>query len=212
LDDGDDSYSIYRPDGACIHDAPGREYALTAFETQIQGHIAIEAKDFVFIHAGAVADGGRAIVIPGITFSGKTTLVRALVDAGAVYYSDEFAVLDESGRVHPYPKRLTIRRPHHGADDYPVEQLGGVAGAEPLGIGLVIATQFRPGAQWLPHRLSAGAGALAVLQHAVPAQERPEQTLRVLKNALDGAVILQGERGEADEVARELLDTLRAAA
>jgi hypothetical protein len=212
LDEGNGIYSIYRPDGACIHDAPGREYALTMLESQIQGHIALDATGFVFIHAGVVADGGRAIVIPGPSFSGKTTLVRALVDAGAVYYSDEFAALDETGRVLPYAKRLTVRHPHEGTDDYSVEQLGGVAGVEPLRMGLMIATHFRPGAEWQPRQLTPGAGALAMLEHAVPAQARPEQTLRVLKRALQGAVILEGERGEANDVARVLLDTLRAAA
>lgn len=212
LDEGDDMYSIYRPDGTCVHDAPGREYALTALESQIQGHIARAAPEFVFIHAGVVADSDRAIVIPGGSFSGKTTLVRALVDAGAVYYSDEFAVLDETGRVHPYSKRLTIRRPREGADDYRVEQLGGVAGVDPLPIGLVIATHFRSGAEWRPRPLSAGAGALVMLDHALTAQVRPEQALRVLKKAVDGAAVLQGERGEAEEVAGALLDTLRAAA
>src|SRR3954451_22862673 len=83
LEEGEDMYSIYRPDGACIHDSPGREYALTVLESQIQGHIASDATEFVFIHAGVVADGNRAIVIPGRSFSGKTTLVHALVDAGA---------------------------------------------------------------------------------------------------------------------------------
>jgi hypothetical protein len=226
LDEGNGIYSIYRSDGACIHDAPGREYALTMLETQIEGHIALDATEFVFIHAGVVADGGRAIVIPGPSFSGKTTLVRALVDSGAVYYSDEFAALDETGRVLPYAKRLTVRRPHEGADgphkgadgphegagDYSIEQLGGVTGVERLPMGLVIATRFRPGAEWQPRELTPGAGALAMLEHAVPAQARPEQTLRVLKRALQDAVILEGERGEANDVARVLLDTLRAAA
>ena len=168
LDEGNGIYSLYRPDGMCIHDAPGREYALIMLESQIQAHIAREATGFVFIHAGAVADGGRAIVIPGRSFSGKTTLVRALVDAGAVYYSDEFAALDETGRVFPYARRLTVRRPHEGSDDYSVEQLGGVAGVEPLRMGLVIATHFRLGAEWQPRQLTPGAGALAMLEHAVP--------------------------------------------
>ena len=53
-------------------------------------------------------------MIPGSSFSGKTTLVRALVDAGAVYYSDEFAALDETGRVFRYAKWLSVRRPNQG--------------------------------------------------------------------------------------------------
>jgi hypothetical protein len=30
--------------------------------------------------------------------------VAELVRAGATYYSDEFAVLDSRGRVHPFPR------------------------------------------------------------------------------------------------------------
>jgi hypothetical protein len=107
---------------------------------------------------------------------------------------------------------LSIRREREGTDAYPVEQLGGVAGVDPLPVGLAIGTHFRPGTEWQPRRLSPGAGALLTLEHALTAQVRPEQTLRVLKKALDGALILQGERGEADQVAGELLDTLRTAA
>ncbi len=70
-----------------------------------------------------------------MSFSGKTTLVRALVDAGAVYYSDEFAALDETGRVIPYARRLTFVAPTRAQTIYSVEQLGGVAGVEPLRVG-----------------------------------------------------------------------------
>jgi hypothetical protein len=212
LAEDNDIYSVYRPDGMCIHDAPGREYALIMLDSQIQGHIALEAPDFIFIHAGVVADGHRALVMPGLSFSGKTTLVRAMVAAGAIYYSDEFAALDETGCVHPYSKRLSIRRDGGGVDDYRVEELGGVAGLEPLPMGLKVATRYRPGAQWQPTELSAGAAALAMLEHAVPAQTRPEQTMRVLKKTAEGAVAFQGERGEADALAEVLLESLHAMA
>jgi hypothetical protein len=212
LDEGDDWYSVYRYDGVCIHDAPGREYALILLDGQIHGHVALESPEFIFIHAGVVADGGRAIVIPGRSFSGKTTLVRSLVEAGAVYYSDEFAVLDAAGCVHPYAKPLSYRPPDGGMPvDYRADQLGGVAGDEALPIGVVAAARYRPGAQWDPRPLSTGAGALAVLENAVPAQERPEQTIRHISRALVGATLLDGDRGEADETASLLLDALRAA-
>ena len=212
LDEGDDWYSVYRHDGVCIHDAPGREYALMFLDGQIQGHVALEAREFIFIHAGVVADGERAIVMPGRSFAGKTTLVRSLIEAGAVYYSDEFAVLDEMGRVHPYPKRLSFRPPEGVPVDYRVDELGAIAGVQPLPIGLVVAAQFRPEAQWDPHTLSIGAGALALLENAVPAQDRPEQTIRYISRAIASATVLEGDRGEADETAGQLLDALRAAA
>ena len=212
LEEDNDIYSIYH-DGICIHDAPGRAYALMMMDAQIQGHVALDATDFVFLHAGVVADGDRAIVMPGLSFAGKTTLVRALIEAGAVYYSDEFAVLDEAGRVHPYPKRLSLRPPEGGAPvETNVEQLGGRVGEHSLPIGLVIVAPYSPGAEWRPSQISVGPGVIALLEHAVPGQSRPQQTMRVLGRALNGAVILEGERGEADDVAGILLDTLRAAA
>jgi hypothetical protein len=213
LDEGDDWYSIYRYDGACIHDAPGREYALLTLDTQIQSHVALEAPDFIFIHAGVVADGGSALLLPGMSFAGKTTLVRSLVKAGAVYYSDEFAVLDATGRVHPYPRPLSYRPPDGGPSvDYRVEQLGGAVGDQPLSVRLVVAARYRPGVEWDPEHLSAGAGALILLENAIPGQDRPDQTIRHITRAIAGATVLHGERGEADEIAGELLEALRAAA
>jgi hypothetical protein len=212
LAEDNDMYSIYNYDGICIHDAPGVEYALMMLQAQIEGHVALEAPSYIFVHAGVVADGNRAIVMPGSSFSGKSTLVRALVEAGAVYYSDEFAVLDDGGRVHPYPRPLSYRPPFEAAIEYNAEQLGSVAGEKPIEIGLVIATHYRSGAEWDPRELSSGAGALALLENTVPAQERPDQSLRYVTRAATGAAVLEGERGEAEEVAGVLLDTLRAAA
>src|SRR4051794_20574153 len=65
-------------------------------------------------------------VIPRVSHSGKTTLVAALVRAGATYYSDEYAVFDAQGSVHPYARPLGIRdgngdRPRR----CPVQELGG---------------------------------------------------------------------------------------
>lgn len=212
ISEGDDIYSIYQ-DAICVHDAPGRGYALMTMEGLIQGRVALKAPDFIFLHAGVVGDGDRAIVVPGMSFSGKTTLVRALVEAGALYYSDEFAVLDEAGRVHPYPKRLSLRTSAGDAlAETPVEDLGGKRGEHPLSIGLVVVAHYLPGSSWQPRRLPRGAGALALFEHAVPGQERPEQTMRYVRRAAETAVVLEGERGEADELAHILLDTMRAAA
>jgi hypothetical protein len=62
-----------------------------------------------FLYAGVVAWQGHAIVFPGRSLSGKTTLVREMLRLGATYYSDEFAVVDNSGLVHSFPRPLGIR-------------------------------------------------------------------------------------------------------
>ena len=57
-------------------------------------------------------------------------------------------------------------------------------------------------------RLSTGEGVLSLIEHAVPARERPAETLATLHRALHGAVVLAGERGEADATAHALLASL----
>ena len=95
-------------------------------------YIALHAPNHVFVHAGVVGVEDRAIVLPGRSFAGKTTLVAALVKAGAEYWSDEYAVLDADGLVHPYPKPLSVRiNDTRETDEQPVESLGGRAGEGP---------------------------------------------------------------------------------
>jgi hypothetical protein len=184
--------------------------ALHIFDAQLRAYIALHSPNRIFVHAGAVGHRGRAIVIPGKSFSGKTTLVAELVRAGATYYSDEYAVLDESGLVHPYAKPLSIRVDHGVGINHAVESLGGAPGTEPLPLGLIVLSQYLPGATWEPQPLSSGEAVLAMLSNTVPAQDRPEETMHALRAAVDGsgAIALAGERGNASEMAAQLLASL----
>lgn len=188
---------------------PTLDNALGLLDAQIRLYIATHASEHIFVHAGVVAHDGIALVAPGKSYSGKTSLVRALVQAGATYYSDEYAVFDDEGRVLPYPRRLSLR----GADGVSTEErhvaeLGGVAGVREAELGLVLLTHYRPESDWRPRRVSAAEGVMGLLANAVPAQERPKQSLEVLTRALDGALVLEGERGEADKVAGAVLEHL----
>lgn len=180
-------------------------FALTLMEAQLRIHVGMETEGKLFVHAGAVEHNGSAIVIPGLSFSGKTTLVAALVEAEARYYSDDFAVIDEQGFVHAFPKPLSIRDDDQVQNDYSVERLGGTAGEDPVPIGAVVFTEYRSGAAWRPTLISHGRGVLGMLEHTLPARRRAGEALRVFNGAIRGAVLLEGERGEASEVVGPLL-------
>jgi hypothetical protein len=188
--------------------------AFAVLESEIRQSVAAGAERRTFVHAGVVGWRGRAIVVPGRSRSGKTTLVAELVKAGAEYLSDEFAVLDARGRVHPFPKPLSIRGPG-GCDLHAqarrVEELGGTCATRSLPVGLVVLAEHRPGATWRPERLSAGRGVLEMLTHTVPARLRPEASLQSLERAVARATVLKGERGEARELATLLLRSLEEA-
>jgi hypothetical protein len=182
--------------------------ALAVLESEIRQCVAAGAERRTFVHAGVVGWRGRAIVIPGRSRSGKTTLVAELVKTGATYLSDEFAVLDGRGRVHPFAKPLSVRGAS-GCDRHAralrAEELGGSCATRPLPVRLVVITEHRPGAQWRPDRLTAGQAVLEMLAHTVPARLRPEASLVSLERAVARAVVLKGPRGEARELAAVLL-------
>ena len=179
---------------------------LTAFTQHAELLTAYRAQDHLFIHAGVVGWQGRAILIPGRSMTGKTSLVQALVAAGATYYSDEFAVLDQQGLVQPYPVPLSIRgMPGQPAQKTPVEALGGQVGSAPLPVGLVVVTAYQPGARWRPAALSAGQTLLALMDNAVAARREPSYSMPILRATIAAATAVQSKRGEAGAIVRALL-------
>jgi hypothetical protein len=178
-----------------------------ALAVSVRKYVAESARRRVFVHAGVVGWQGKAIVIPGRSYSGKTTLVAELVRAGATYYSDEYAVFDSRGRVHPYTKPLSVRLPGGSGEqiDYPPEAFGGRAGKIPLPVGCIVSCSYRAGANWRPRRLSVGAGVLELLANTVAVRNQPETTLSTLEKAVAPASIWKGTRGNAAEFARKLL-------
>ncbi len=178
------------------------------FESDLQLAVAEGAQRRVFVHAGVVGWRGRAILIPGRSFTGKTTLTAELVRAGATYYSDEFAVLDAQGRVHPYAKPLSVREGGTQRQrKVSVEEFGGSSATKPLHVGLVVVSEFHEGARgWRPRTLTPGQGSLALLANTVPARSRPAEVLATLERVVRGAPVLRGPRGEAAEAAPKILE------
>jgi hypothetical protein len=137
--------------------------------------------------------------MPGPSFAGKTSLVRAWLEAGATYYSDEFAVLDRAGQVHPFARPLAVRDPSAPTGRrVPVEALGAEVGRAPVPVGLVIVTSYRPGTCWRPRPLTAARALLALMRHTVAARGSPSHSMPILKRVVMGAVVLAGRRGEAE--------------
>jgi hypothetical protein len=175
-------------------------------ESDLRLFVAELATHRVFVHAGVVGWKGQGIVIPGRSYSGKSTLVAELVRAGATYYSDEYAVLDSRGRVHPFSKPLELREEGEFTQTkITVAELGGQSGTKPLPVRLVLMTQFKRGARWRPRKLTAGRGVLEMLFNTVSARRSPERALATLQRVTAQADVLKGVRGNATEVVGALL-------
>lgn len=181
---------------------------LNFFESDLQLYIAEYAPKRIFVHAGVVGWKGKAIIIPGRSYSGKTTLVAALAKAGATYYSDEYAILDKSGLVYPYPRKLGIREGKKvvRTRKYAAEEIGAKTGSIALPVGLILVGAYKEGVRFKPQDISAGEAVLALLNNTVSARRQPETALAILNKAVTCGRLIKSKRGEAAEIVDMVLN------
>ncbi len=181
---------------------------LRIFEDDVEMYVAENARRRLFLHAGVVGWHGRAILLPGKSMSGKSTLVARLVEAGATYYSDEFAVLDSRGLVHPYRKPISLRTDPEAA--YRRVSMAGLHygdSPKPLPVGLIVSTYYAAGRRWRPRTLSPGKGTLELLSNTISARRQPRVAVSMLSKLAGKVPILKGCRGEAVAMVEDLLDS-----
>lgn len=181
--------------------------------SQIRLTVAEFAEGAVFLHAGVVGWRGRAVIIPASSFAGKTTLVAELIKNGAVYYSDEYAVLDADGLVYPYPKKLSMRGiiDDYRQTDVTAASFGAQTGTAALPVGMILISRFdnneKP-PEFNLEILSSGQGMIEVLAHSISIRRNPKFVLKVLNKVTSRAIIAKSQRGEAKLFVARLIEYL----
>lgn len=202
--------TLYRlfVNGEGIASCRGKKKFFKFFDAIVRITIGEHAVDRVFMHAGAVGWKGKGIIFPAQSYQGKSTIVTELVRRGADYYSDDFAIFDKKGLLHPFPRIITMRTrdgqfKHY---DLPVESIGGVAATKPLPVGLVLFTSYEPGAKWNPVTLSPGQGSLEMMPFVLPLRRDPKLSMLSLNSIANSAIIIRSRRGAAEEFADLILN------
>jgi hypothetical protein len=76
---------------------------------EIQRAVPEHVRDFILLHAGAVARDEQAVLLPAMTASGKSSLTLGLLEAGFSYLTDDVGALDPvTARAYPFPKRIKL--------------------------------------------------------------------------------------------------------
>lgn len=204
-------YQVSR-EGEALAVSDTLETALQALQKSAEEFVAERSKDYAFVHAGAVAWNGQAILIPGRSFSGKSTLVMELVRAGATYLSDEYAVLDGRGFVHAFARTPRLRQPMSSGFSEDVSGcltfVNKKSDSGPLPVGLVVRTCYDPQAVWQPQRMTAGETLLALVENAVAVRSQFEFTITAFRNVVISALGIRTVRPEASDAAAEILGLL----
>ncbi len=180
---------------------------IETLERRLHLYLAIQAKEVVYVHAGVVRIHGQTVVIPGRCFAGKSSLVRALAKEGATFVSDEYAVIDKEGLVHPFPRPISLRTPE-GFKRVSAVELGWDGRLNPTRISYVVQTEYSPEQTWSPESFGAGEALLALFENTINAKTQPALALSCLSRAVSNAVLLRGARGEAKETAQCIIQQL----
>jgi HprK-related kinase A len=100
---------FYLDDSEPFEPFPSR-LAMPFFEWGLNWCIYEHANEFLIIHSAVVERNGRALVMPALPGSGKSTLCAALVLGGWRLFSDEFALIGAAdGRVLPIPRPIGLK-------------------------------------------------------------------------------------------------------
>lgn len=182
----DPAHGLYRG-GECIYRTRDAETLIHALQVDVVRAVARASRDHIFVHAGAVTYGGKGILLPGVPGAGKSTLVRYLLERGAQYYSDEYAVLDGSGKLYPFPCRLRLGASSESKLPYAHEELGAVAGHGAAPVDCVAFPTYEPGATHGVEALPRSSAALYLLAHTPQARTRPRESMTAVSMAASRA-------------------------
>jgi HprK-related kinase A len=87
-----------------------QDHAFPLLEWGTNWCIASRGHRFLMLHAGVLERDGRALLLPAMPGSGKTTLTAALAHRGWRFLSDELALVDgEQGLIHPLPRAAPLK-------------------------------------------------------------------------------------------------------
>lgn len=199
-------YELKR-NGENIYSDTRLEGPLRRLEMVLHQEVPLHAREAVFVHAGVVGWQDRVLLLPGYSCTGKSTLTQAMIRLGAEYYSDEYAVILDNGKLAPYRRRLTIR--DEDGQETRLEVTSTISQEKQARVHLVAFCSYVRGGRWHPSELSTGQGILGLFSHTVTARQSPDRDLKWLEQGTRYARFLQSDRDEADLVAARLLEELR---
>ena len=157
------------------------------------------------VHAGTVVWGGRAMLLPGVSHAGKSSLVAELLRRGATYFSDEYALIDSEGCVHPYPRPLLVRNGFPEQFPMLADECNAPVGNAPTQVGWILALQYLPASPWSVAPISQSEALLTLLRNTPHVLAESPEMVNMFQCAVAGAVCCAGHRNEAAHAVDQIM-------
>jgi hypothetical protein len=162
-------------------------------------------KNFRAVHAGAVLVEGRALLLPGSTHAGKSSLVAELLRRGAFCFSDEYALIDKQGLIHAYPRPLLLRNGRPRQTPVLPDELSSRFVAKHAPVGWIVATDYVPGGEWHVKGISQSEAVALLLRNTPHEMEQEPAMIDNFICASAAAASYKGTRGDVTDAAARLL-------
>jgi hypothetical protein len=162
------------------------------------------------IHAGTVMYSGRVLLFPGVSHAGKSSLVREMVRRGATYFSDEYALIDAEGLVHPYPRPLLVR--DGSPEQHPVlaRELSARVGNVAAPVGWIFALAYSNENEWSVAPVSQGEALMILLRNTPHTLLQSPEMVGFFQHAVASASCFAGQRSEAADAVEKIIEMIGA--
>lgn len=157
------------------------------------------------VHAGTVVWDGKALLLPGVSHAGKSSLVAELLRRGATYFSDEYALIDAKGRVHPYPRPLLVRNGCPEQVPMLAAQYKAPVGNAPAQVGWILALQYLPACTWTVAPISQSEALLTLLRNTPHVLAESPDMVNMFQCAVAGVACYAGHRNEAAHAVDQIM-------
>ncbi len=102
--------ALFKLDGQVPFEPYPRGHAFPLMEWGLNYSMALRAHQFCLLHSAVVEKQGRALVMPAMPGSGKSTLCAALMQRGWRLLSDEFGIVEPAtGQLLPVPRVIPLK-------------------------------------------------------------------------------------------------------
>lgn len=158
----------------------------------------------VAVHAALLVCDGQAVLVPGMSFTGKSTLALAAARVGIIVASDEYALIDPNTGL-----AVGVPRPVRERVAAGIRRIDIAQPTAPVPIQLVAALSWHVGQ---PHitAISPSGVVMEVLANTVCAQARPRASFDAAVAVARTARGIGGHRGEAAATVGLLASTVAA--
>ena len=172
---------------------------------EIESIVIRQVRGVAVVHAGAAVFGKAGVLLPGSSRSGKTSLVREIIRQGGEYFSDEYALIDAQGAVHPFLRPLMVRG-EKGVVPTPAREIEATIGSAPRIPTFNFFLQYDPRARFKICEIDQSTALLRLLAHTPHRMDQEPSPIPAFCAAARWARNFEGVRGEADEAAAAIAE------